>query len=453
LVTTEEEALVIHRHPGPKTLERFLDGGLGDAASQALQRHLFLCPACERRLLFLLPEATPPEPGTAGRDPLHRLLDDYHAGTARRRQRLSEERDAAAALWLEIEPLDAAQRRLLIGEDARFQSWGFFELLVERGFQAVLADARQAEGLLRLALEVTEQLPPAELGAGPVEAAKARAWTHLGNALRSQGDLRQAAAAFARAESHLSRSWLDPLDEALLLELEAPLRRAQRRFAEALESIDGAIAIYREINEPNLQGRALMIKGVTLQYRGDVAAAADCYRAGLLLLEEPRLLALSRFNLAGCLHDAGHSAEAAALLPEARRELEQWGLRRDLLRLRWMEAKVAAATGQPAVAEEAFLAVRRSLLVEANAFDAALISLDLAALYLRQGRAEETKRLAAEIVPVFRSLEVHRDALAAVFVFQQAAEMEQLTLGLVDEVAAYLRQARHDPHLRFRAEA
>jgi len=132
--------------------------------------------------------------------------------------------------------------------------------------------------------------------------------------------------------------------------------------------------------------------------------------------------------------------------------VEQAGKRVDLLRLRWTEAKVAASTGQPAAAEEAFLEVRAAFLQDSLAFDAALISLDLAALYLEQERVAETKRLAAEILPVFRSREVYREALAALLVFQRAAEVEQLTRGLVDEVAAYLRQARNDPRLRFREQ-
>jgi hypothetical protein len=54
------------------------------------------------------------------------------------------------------------------------------------------------------------------------------------------------------------------------------------------------------------------------------------------------------------------------------------------------------------------------------------------------------------MLPVFRSRDVPREALAALIVFQQAAEMEQLTLGLVEEVASYLKRARTDSSLRFR---
>lgn len=324
---------------------------------------------------------------------------------------------------------------------------------MDRSRQALLEDARDAEHLLRLALDVTERLQPGEHGPGSVEAAKTRAWAHLGNALRVQGEFRQAETAFQTAEHYLSRSWLDPLDEALLLELRAAQRRAQRRFDEALELIEGAIAIYREINESHLRGQALMVKGLTLQYEGDLEAATDCFRASLQFLDagkEPRLAVMSRFNLVGCLQDAGRSAEAAELLPETRRSMEQAGKRFDLLRLRWTEGKVAASLGRPAEAEEALLEARQGFMADSLAFDAALISLDLATVYLRQHRMEETKRLVAEILPAFQAREVHREAVAALIVFQRAADMEQLTLGLVEEVAAYLRQARSDPQLRFR---
>ena len=89
-------------------------------------------------------------------------------------------------------------------------------------------------------------------------------------------------------------------------------------------------------------------------------------------------------------------------------------------------------------------------MADARAFDAAQVSLDLAALYLRQGRSEETRLLATELIPIFQSRDIYREALAAVIVFQQAAAMEQLTAGLVEEIAAYLEKARCNPELRFR---
>lgn len=451
------------RHLDRKALERFLDGGLPEGESRVLQRHLFLCPVCEERLTALLPgSAASPRPAPSGRGYrgyrglIQRLLRDHRTEAAARRRKVAEERRAASGLWRELEPHPTARRRSMIGEDARFQSWGLFELLLDRSRQALFEDPRRAEDLLRLTLDVAERLSPEEYGRGASEAARTRAWAWLGNALRLLGDFRQAELAFQTAELYLSRSWLDPLDEALLLELKAPLRRAQRRFDEALELLEEAVAIYREVNEPHLQGRALMVKGLALQYKGDFEAAAEDFRTSLFLLDgtrEPRLLVMGQHNLIGCLHEAGHSAEAAALIPEARRLYEQVGALTYLPRLRWTEGRILTALGRPAEAEAVLLEVRDRFVEEALAFDAALVSLDLSTLYLGQGRPEETKDLAAELIPIFQSHEIYHEALASLILFQQAAGMEQLTAGLIEEIAAYLKEARDNPHLRFRNEA
>lgn len=439
------------QHPDRETLVQYLNGTLPDGAGRALQRHLLLCPTCEERLVALAPGA-PPDEDYQGL--IRRLLDSQREEVAAIRHSLAAERAAAPGLWREIAAAPQEERRRWVLAEPRFQTWGFFELLIDRAYTAIQEDARAAEDLLRLAVDVAGRLSPT-YGAGAGETAQARAWIWLANILRVQGDFQQAEEAFQTAERHLSCGWLDPLDEALLLELKGPLRRGQRRFEEAIELLDGAIAIYREVNEPHLQGRALGIKGLTFRYMGDFAAAADCFRTSLFLadgLREPRLMLTNQYNLICCLHDAGQSAEAASLIADARRLTEQVGRRADLLRLRWIEGSIAAALGRLKAAEAILREVREAFLESALAFDAALVSLDLATVYLQQQRSEETKRLAAELIPVFQAREIHREALAALIVFQQAAELEELTAGLIEEIAAYLRQARGNPQLRFRDE-
>jgi len=444
------------RHPDRAALEQFLDGDLSEGESRILQRHLFLCPVCEDRMIALLPgsKASPhPAADESYRDLIHRLLTDNRTEIASRRYDLTREQQIASGLWREIEPHPPERRHALIRESSRFRSWGLFELLVDLSRRAVADDPARAEDLLRLALDLAEQLSLGDYGPGSIEAAKARAWTWMGNAWRVRGDFRQAERAFQTAEVFLAQSWLDPLDEALLLELKAPLRRVQGRYDEALELLAEAIAIYREVNEPHLQGRALMVNGLVLRYQGNLQAAADCFRTSLFLLDgirDPRLLVTAQYNLIGCLEAAGHGAEAATLIPEARALMEQAGTRSDLIRLRWTEGRVAILLGRLAEAEAALLEVRESFVADERAFDAAQVSLDLAALYLAQGRRDETRLLAAELIPIFQSREIYREALAAVIVFQQAAVMEQLTTGLLEEVTAYLEQARGNPELRFR---
>ncbi|HWM94768.1 MAG TPA: tetratricopeptide repeat protein [Thermoanaerobaculia bacterium] len=451
-------------HPDRVTLERFLEDELPEEQSRTVQRHLFTCSGCEQRLIEFLP-APAGEVCAAGgaggagsgyRGRIRRVLREARQEGEQRRSLLAHERREAGLLWREIRGLSAGARRERVWEEPRFQSWGFFELLVDRARSAVLEEPRQAEELLRLALDVTEHLDPASYGPGSVDSARARAWASLGNALRVLSDFRQAEQAFRQAEVHLASGWLDPLDEALLLEYKASLRRAQRRFDEAHDMLDSAISLYREVNETHGQGRVMMAKGLVLRYSGDAEAASTWFRDSLFLLdgdEEPRLLALSQSNLIGCLLDSGRTEEAAALIPASRKLIEEVGKRSDFHRLRWLEGTIAVTLGRTDEAERIFLELIDAFTQDRLAYDVALVALELSAVYARQGRTADVKRLAAEMLPIFQSCEVHREGLAALIVFQTAAEMEQLSVGLVEEVATFLQRVRTNPSLRFRDDA
>lgn len=438
------------RHLDREALEKFLSDELTEEESRALQRHVFVCSECEERLIRLLPgtrvrRGRRPAAGEEHQEVIRRVADEKKAEAASSRSAITLERDEASTLFAELETHSPEERRNRVWNDPRYQTWGLFEQLIDRSHEILPQDPRKAEDLVRLALDVAEQLDVSRYGTPVLEAAKARAFIHLGNTFRVLSDFRQAEQAFQTAELHFGRSWLDPLDEGLLLEARAAFRRAQGRFDDALRLLDTAIGIYREVNEPHFQGRALMIKGLTLQYRNDSGAAADCFRESLFLLDgarEPRLIVMSQCNLILSLHESGRSAEAAALVDNARRLVAEMGKRSDRLRLDWIAGRVAAATGRETEAERSFLEIRSAFVEDELAYDAALISLDLAALYARQGRTADVKHLAAEILPIFRSREVHREALAAWITFQKAAEMEKITVGLVQEISSYLEKVR-----------
>lgn len=452
------------RHVDREALEKFLADELTEEDNRALQRHVFTCACCEERLIALLPGLKARRRGrrhAAGEPPEYRELirgtvEKAEPEVASSRSGLAQERGQAPGLWERLASHGPEERRRLIWTDPAYQTWGLFELLADRSHQILPQDVREAEDLVRLAMDVAEHLDASRYGLPAVEAAKARAWIHLGNTYRVLSDFRQTERALETAELHLSQSWLDPLDEGLLLETKAVLRRAQGRFDEALGLIETVIAIYREVNEPHLHGRALLIKGLTLQYQGDPLRAGECFRASLFLVDgarEPRIVMASQVNLLFCLQASGRSAEAAALLPEAREVVKRAGKRTDLLRLHWVSGRIAVDLSRWEEAERIFLEIRNGFLESSLVFDAALTSLDLAALYVRQGRSAEVKSLAAEMLPVFKSREVYREALAALIVFQKAAEMEQITLGLVQEISSYLQKVRTNPGLQFRGEA
>lgn len=75
-------------------------------------------------------------------------------------------------------------------------------------------------------------------------------------------------------------------------------------------------------------------------------------------------------------------------------------------------------------------------------YSVALVSLDLALLFSRQGRIEDLKRLAAELLAVFSAQEVHREATAALVLFQRACEEERINAELICRLAALLQRKK-----------
>ncbi|HSK77829.1 MAG TPA: hypothetical protein VLQ45_15360, partial [Thermoanaerobaculia bacterium] len=129
------------------------------------------------------------------------------------------------------------------------------------------------------------------------------------------------------------------------------------------------------------------------------------------------------------------------------------GDRMHLVRLRWLEGKIARELGRLAEAEGALREARDAFVERGIGFDAALVSLDLAMVYALRGESGKVKRLAAEMVPIFESRDVHQEAIAALLIFKEAAEAERISLGLLGRIAAYLERARRNPEMRFEPES
>lgn len=142
------------------------------------------------------------------------------------------------------------------------------------------------------------------------------------------------------------------------------------------------------------------------------------------------------------LAKAGHFAEARSFVSKLRAVVQAHGGRLDHLRVRWVEARIAAGLGERDRAREGFEGVRQEFLDLEMMFDAALASLELAVLSIEEGRTSEVKVLAAEMVVVFEAQQVQREALAALVAFQKAAERETASAALAREVAAMVVRAR-----------
>jgi tetratricopeptide (TPR) repeat protein len=278
------------------------------------------------------------------------------------------------------------------------------------------------------------------------------AWAFLGNARRVAGDLVAADRALGRArELWTAGAAADAgvLDGARLLDLEAALRVDQRRFPEALDLLERALA---EGRPGEARARRLLAKSKALEEMGDYELALGTLRQAAPLLDsggEARLRLVLQFNLAAYLCRLGRAAEAEGGLGELRLLTVQLGNGLDLVRFRWLEGKVAAGQGRLPDAVAAFQEVRARFAEQGIAYDAALATLELAELLAAAERTEDVKALSRQTVPVFHALGIHAEAQRALQVFRDAAESERLSVELARRLVAYFLRARHDPRLRF----
>ncbi|HSK76449.1 MAG TPA: hypothetical protein VLQ45_08310, partial [Thermoanaerobaculia bacterium] len=341
------------------------------------------------------------------------------------------------------------RRRLLVEKSLEFRSWALCELICKESTDAAPDSADRALELANLALRVAELLPGDEAFRSRLQG---YAWAHVGNARRVRSDLPGADEAFGRVR----QLWKagepgDPgclLDEARMLGLEASLRRAQRRFPKALELLDKAM----QIDRGDVTKHLLLSKAKILEELGEFKAAVAVLQRATPLIEqagEPRLLLVLRFNLAVNLCFLERHGEAELLFPGLRELVTQLGNDLDMVRFRWLEARTGAGLGRRDEALVGLSCVRDEFASREIAYDAALVSLELASLYLEEEQTAEVRTLARQMLWIFHAQGVHREARAALRIFYEAAERETVTLDLTRRLVVYLHRAQNDPSLRF----
>jgi tetratricopeptide (TPR) repeat protein len=351
----------------------------------------------------------------------------------------------APMLWARLDGQPYAEQLRAVEADEELHAWGLCQLVLQKSREATFSDPIRAVELANLALRIVRHLGQG-YDSNWVMDLRARCFAHLGNARRVLGELRSAEDAFVKAESCLTRSTSGSVEvRAEIFDLKSSLRRAQRRLDEALSLIDRALSLYREADREHGSAKLLLQRAKVLEESGDLAGAIDLLRrvtGELDPIREPQLSLYGQFNFLIALLLAERYEEAERILPVTEGLLRQMGQPLDLVRLRWVEGNIHLGRGRLGPAEAAFREAQKEFLERQMGYDAALVSLDLARLFAQEGCTEDLKRLAAEMMPVFQSRDVHREAILALLMFQRACEEERLTVELVREISDYLRRDR-----------
>lgn len=349
----------------------------------------------------------------------------------------------ASELFAKLRDLPFDEQLSLIADDENFQIWGVCQLLLKESLEAAFEEPGRAINFAELGVKVAQTLGDAYDPHWVLDL-RARAYAYLGNAQRVLGELRSAETAFREAEALLARSMTgNDLVAAEVIQLKSSLRRAQRRLPESMKLVEVALAMYRDHDDPQGMGEVLLKKARVLEELGEMEGAIASLREAVGIVDVPSRLGLCvRHNLVLCLIQAGWYEEADRLLPEIQEAFAESGRPLDLLRFRWTEGKFFLGIGKLQEAEESFRQVQKEFLARGMGYDAALVSLDLAVLFAQEHRTQDLKRLAAEILQVFESRDVHREAVATLILFQSACDEERLSADLATQLATVLQRER-----------
>lgn len=362
------------------------------------------------------------------------------------------ERLEAPSLAARLERHPETRARLLIDNQASFQTWGLCEELLDRVRKAIFeGEPKRGVRIARLAVAVAEQLDDDLYDGGLADDMRARAWGALGNAYRCTSQFDAAAAAFVQADELLDEGTGDPLEQAHLCSLRASLAYWLGDLDAALALLERAETIYSELDEDSLRGKILIQKTYAAGI-GDPEEGVRCALAAERLLDpknDERLYLLARHTCIYWLTESGEPERARMLLDASRslygRMADPW------LRLRraGIEARLLFALGDLDEAEAGFQVILDEYLEHGHHLEALLTSLDIAACRLSKGDAEGAADIAAAMVPHLRECKAHNHAREAWALFRHSLSIHRASQELVREVRTYLQLAWKNPRLRF----
>lgn len=444
-------------HPSAAELQEFLRGGLSTRQSRSVVLHLLRgCENCREavapHMQALLGERDGEVQLSSELDAAYEMALDRAYSTALERtsrgRRWSPEVEEALALF-RVQAKGEAREPLPVAGGLEE-----YEGLLERAQEVRHTDPKQMVELARQAVLSAGRLDPERYGPELVANLRCRAEVELGNACRVADRLDEAERSLERAASYYLQGTGDPHLGARLFDVQASLDADRRRFDVACEALDAVHSFYTSRGDQHLAGRTLISKGLYTGYSGDAEEALRLLERGLSLVDaqrDPALAAAAVHNQVRFLADCGRFREARKLLWQHREHLQQVSSWVNQIKLRWIEGQINAGLGELDRAEEALLKVKDGFLKADLPYKAALVSLELAMVLLRQGRADEARDLGLEAAEVFTALKIHREGLAAVLLLRKAFETRVATTSLLERVIRFMTRAEHDPNVSFKA--
>ncbi len=438
-------------HLSDSDIEDFLAGSLGRDDLRRVTRHLLSgCKDCRSRLqkeasvgmLWSRGKAEPDDVYDACIDRARKAVRKMEPKLKRDKERFQLGLDLLHERW--FGDLTWPERRSF---------WDMHvEILLELSFEERYRDPVKMVELARTAQQIADRPERARYGEALHKDLRARASADLGNAWRVNEYFDRAETFLEMARNLAEEGTGDPLLAIRIDDFEASLRKDQRRFDKAVDLLEQVYRAYFRLGEHHLAGRALMSKGITLEVAGHPGKAIEAHRKSLELLDperDPKLVATTQHGLLHALVAAGQFSEAGRLLLQSglRQKFEDDPL--NLLRLRWVEAKILAGHGRLENAEEAFRSVYWGFYNRELHYVAAVAGLDLAEVLLRQDKHTEAHALSVDLYNTFQERRIDVEAQRALMTFEVVCSVQAATPNIARRIGDFLDRRQHNPRLLF----
>jgi tetratricopeptide (TPR) repeat protein len=347
-------------------------------------------------------------------------------------------------LKAELDPLSSEEQAERVARESRFAHPAFVKHLIDGSHAVRYQDATRMLHLANLA-RLSADACNAEIVGTELTLADLRgqAWRQYGNSLRVLGRLWEAEEAFVTAHRYLKAGTRDPLLRARFCTQKASLRMFQSRFEEAIELAEEAGQIYGELGETQSFASASVQKAIACLHASEAEDAVVILNQAIPLIDserDPQLLLAACHNLVRCYIDLGRPEQALSIYFETRSLYKRFDDPLIRLKVAWHEGQLLRDMGHLRAAEGALLQTRQGFVERDLLHEAALISLDLSAVYVKLQSERELQQTVAETVPIFRALGVDREALASLLQLQQLSHQSRQALELIRVLNARIEQ-------------
>ncbi|HVR11794.1 MAG TPA: hypothetical protein VMW75_27375 [Thermoanaerobaculia bacterium] len=426
-------------HPSPADLDRLVQGTLSADEKRRLFAHLLgRCPRCCSELARV-----------GGFEAAGAVVAEDYEGALDRAfttaSRFAAPRRQAADTVASLVAGDVERAGRPAPAPATLRGLPRVQALLETARSLRHEDPQAMVRFAKLARYAADSLRMRDYGREAVADLRALAWADLASAYRVCNELGRADHAMNRAIYWCKRGSQSDLVVARVADLLASLLAYQRRFPEGRELLAIVCRIHGEAGNRHLAGRALVKLGNLTSWEGNQRKALLLMRRGFDLLDvgkDPRLAVQTLWNMIWLLMELGRFRSARRFLWQSRVVLT--GIV-DPHRLRWLEARIYAGLSDFARAEAAFQQTRAGFVEQGQVYPAALVGLDLAALWARQGRVKDIFELAEEMIVTFRALRIAREAISALLILKRACLHGGQLLALIGLASDLLENLERQP--------